>query len=203
MRETLLQWVAAHGYLGLFSLLVLGIVGLPVPDEWLLTLCGYFVFRQTFRFVPTVTAAFLGSSVGITISYALGRSLGTFLLLKYGRFFRITHHEIDRVHAWFQRIGRWTLTIGYFIPGVRHLTAYVAGATELEIPTFLIFAYSGALIWSVTFISLGYYLGEQWERISQMADRTGFALTAGVVFLIAGYVLITLKRRAQGPDKRQ
>jgi membrane protein DedA with SNARE-associated domain len=203
MRDTLFQWVTAHGYVGLFSLLVLGIVGLPVPDEWLLTLCGYFVFRQTFRFVPTVTAAFLGSSVGITISYVLGRSLGTFLLLKYGRFLRITQHEIDMVHSWFQRIGRWTLTIGYFIPGVRHLTAYVAGATELEIPTFLIFAYSGAMIWSVTFISLGYYLGEQWERISQMADSTGFAVTIGVVLLIAGYVLITLKRRAQGPDKRQ
>src|SRR5215471_17129106 len=145
MRETLLHWVAAHGYVGLFSLLVLGIVGLPVPDEWLLTLCGYFVYRGIFQFIPTITAAFLGSICGITISYVLGRTLGTFLLLKYGRFLRITQHEIDQVHGWFHWIGRWTLTLGYFVPGVRHLTAYVAGATELEIPTFLIFAYSGAL----------------------------------------------------------
>src|SRR5579871_5470246 len=202
MRDTLLHWVAAHGYIGLFGLLVFGIVGLPVPDEWLLTLCGYFVFKQTFRFVPTVTSAFLGSSCGITISYLLGRSLGTFLLLKYGRFIRITHHEIDLVHRWFQRIGRWTLTIGYFIPGVRHLTAYVAGATELEIPTFLGYAYSGALIWCLTFISLGYYLGEQWERISQMADRTALIVIV-VVLLVGIYALITLKRRATGPDRRQ
>src|SRR5438105_12513577 len=139
MRETLFHWVALHGYVGLFSLLVLGIVGLPVPDEWLLTLCGYFVFKETFRFFPTLAAASLGSACGITISYILGRTLGTWLLVKYGRRFRIRQHEIDTVHAWFHRIGHWTLTIGYFVPGVRHLTAYVAGATKLEVPTFAAF----------------------------------------------------------------
>src|SRR5215469_12678002 len=99
MRETLLHWVALHGYIGLFSLLVLGIVGLPVPDEWLLTLCGYFVFKGIFQFLPTVTSAFLGSTCGITVSYSLGRTLGPCLLLKYGRIFRITQREIDVVHA--------------------------------------------------------------------------------------------------------
>ena len=197
MRETLFHWVALHGYVGLFSLLVLGIVGLPVPDAWLLTLCGYFVFKNVFRFGPTVTAAFLGSASGITVSYILGRTLGTFLLVKYGRFFRITHREVDVVHGWFHRIGHWTLTFGYFVPGVRHLTAYVAGATELEIPTFAAWAYSGALVWCVTFISLGYYLGEEWERISRISDRTGFIVITALVLLTAAYVLTRLKRRSQ------
>ena len=202
MRETLFHWVALHGYIGLFGLLVFGIVGLPVPDEWLLTLCGYFVFNQTFRFVPTLTAAFLGSACGITISYILGRTLGTFLLVKYGRFVRITAHEIDTVHGWFRRIGRWTLTVGYFIPGVRHLTAYVAGATELEIPVFVLFAYFGGFIWCLTFISLGYYLGEQWEHISEFADSTGFAIFIGLVLATTAYVLITLKRKSQARHTR-
>jgi len=200
MRETLLHWVALHGYVGLFFLLVLGIVGLPVPDEWLLTLCGYFVYRQTFRFVPTVTAAFLGSICGITISYILGRTIGTFLLVKYGRLLRITQHEINSVHGWFRRIGRWTLTLGYFVPGVRHLTAYVAGATELEVLTFVLFAYVGGFVWSVTFISLGYYLGEQWERISDMADRTSVLVFIVLLLAVAGYVLTRLKRKSQVRD---
>jgi membrane protein DedA with SNARE-associated domain len=197
MRETLFHWVAIHGYVGLFSLLVFGIVGLPVPDEWLLTLCGYFVFKDIFHFVPTVMSAFLGSVCGITISYVLGRTLGTFLLVKYGRVFRITHREIDVVHAWFRRIGHWTLTFGYFVPGVRHLTAYVAGATELEIPMFAVSAYFGALVWCLTFISLGYYLGEEWERISQISDRTGLIIITVVVLSIAAYVWTRLKRRSR------
>lgn len=52
------------------------------------------------------------------------------------------------------------LIIGYFIPGVRHLTAYLAGISRIDFQKFMIFAYSGALLWSITFISLGYELGE-------------------------------------------
>src|SRR5215831_17588070 len=167
MREAALHWVTQHGYVGIFSLLFLGIVGLPIPDEWLLTLSGYLIFKQTFKPVPTIAAAFLGSASGITVSYILGRTFGTYLLVHYGSRFGISHNDVDRVHRWFHRIGHWALTFGYFVPGVRHLTAYVAGATELEIPEFAFFAYSGALMWSLTFISAGYYFGEEWSKWSE------------------------------------
>ena len=41
--EIITQWISHYGYFGLFSLLMLGIVGLPVPDETLLTFAGYLV----------------------------------------------------------------------------------------------------------------------------------------------------------------
>jgi membrane protein DedA with SNARE-associated domain len=195
MKETILYWVSQHGYVGLFSLLVLGIIGLPVPDEWLLTLCGYFVFKTTFRFIPTLTAAFLGSVCGITVSYVLGRTLGTYVLVKYGSKFRITQHEVDRVHRWFGGIGHWTLTFGYFVPGVRHLTAYVAGASKVDVPVFVGFAYAGGFIWSLTFISLGYFLGEKWERISESVHSAGLFLAGLGVLAVAVYLL---KRKIVG-----
>ena len=34
MEQQVLAWIAQYGYLAIFSLLVLGIVGLPVPDDW-------------------------------------------------------------------------------------------------------------------------------------------------------------------------
>jgi membrane protein DedA with SNARE-associated domain len=186
MREAAIHWVSQHGYVGVFSLLVLGIVGLPVPDEWLLTLSGYFVFNNTFKLAPTIAAAFLGSTCGITISFILGRTFGTYLLVHYGSKFRITHDDVERVHRWFQRMGRWTLTFGYFVPGVRHLTAYVAGASELETPVFALYAYLGGLLWSTTFIAAGYFLGEQWSRLTEIVHYTGlFAVALGIsVFLI-------------------
>lgn len=182
-----------HGYFGIFSLLVLGIIGLPIPDEWLLALSGYFVFRQTFRFVPTFTAAFLGSACGITVSYVLGRTFGTYLLVHYGSKFHVGHDDVERVHRWFRRIGRWTLTFGYFVPGVRHLTAYIAGATGLEVPTFALFAYGGALVWSLTFISLGYYLGERSSQILEMVHSAGWMAMLAALFVLVTYLF--LKRR--------
>ena len=133
MQEAAFQWITQYGYAGIFSLLVFGIVGLPVPDEWLLTFSGFLVFKHTLLFIPTFVAAFLGSASGITVSYTLGRVFDTYVLVKYGWVFHLTPERLARVHSWFERRGRWTLLVGYFIPGVRHFTGYVAGASELDL----------------------------------------------------------------------
>jgi membrane protein DedA with SNARE-associated domain len=197
VREAAFQWIVRHGYAGIFSLLTFGIVGLPVPDEWLLTFSGYLVFNHTLRFMPTLAAAFLGSACGITVSYALGRIFDTYVLMKYGWVFHLTPPRLARVHSWFERRGRWTLLVGYFIPGVRHLTGYVAGASELSFSKFALFAYTGAFCWATVFITLGYALGEQWNRVLQGLHETKLTviivLAAGL--LIAYFVINYFRRR--------
>ena len=74
---------------------------------------------------------------------------------------------IAKVHDWFERIGRWSLFLGYYVAGVRHFTAMVAGASDLEYPVFAAFAYAGAFTWVLTFLSIGYFLGDQWESASE------------------------------------
>src|SRR5207249_4654666 len=49
--------------------------------------------------------------------------------------------------------------VGPFIPGVRNLMGYIAGASKLRLPVFLRFAYIGALISSTTFVTFGYFVG--------------------------------------------
>src|SRR5262245_60546066 len=195
MREIALQWIMQHGYTGIFSLLVFGIVGLPVPDEWLLTFSGYLVFRQTLKFFPTFGAAFLGSACGITVSYTLGRIFDSVVLVRYGWVFHLTPERLARVHTWFEKRGRWTLLVGYFIPGVRHLTGYVAGVSELSYVNFALFAYTGALCWAAVFITLGYVLGEQWDRVIGSLHQTTLLVAAVVGAGIAAYVGFLYFRR--------
>ena len=195
MREAAFQWISQHGYAGIFSLLVFGIVGLPVPDEWLLTFSGYLVFRQTLRFIPTFFSAFLGSACGITFSYLLGKVIDTYILIKYGRFFHLTPERLAQVHSWFERRGRWTLLIGYFIPGVRHLTGYVAGASELSYSSFALFAYTGAFLWAGVFITLGYFLGEQWDRVLRGFHETKLLMIGAAIVLVLGYLVFGYLKR--------
>lgn len=196
--ETVLHWISVYGYEAIFFLLILGIVGLPIPDETLLTFTGYLVYKGQMTFGGALTAGCLGSGCGITISYFLGKKLGLALLHRYGTYIHVTPEKIDRVHAWFHRIGRWTLTFGYFVPGVRHFTAYIAGTAELPYREFAVFAYSGSLLWSLTFISLGYFFGEQWNSMLDMAEHyiRQISIAAGI-FLI-GYLLwyFLLRRKA-------
>src|SRR5262245_10803843 len=197
MREIALHWITQHGYAGIFSLLVFGIVGLPVPDEWLLTFSGYLVFRHTFRFFPTFIAAFLGSACGITVSYTLGRIFDTYVLVKYGRLFHLTPQRLARVHAWFERRGRWTLLIGYFIPGVRHLTGYVAGVSELSFGNFALFAYCGAFCWAAIFITVGYVLGEEATQVMQSLHETTVLVTGLAILGVLLYVGFRYFRRSR------
>jgi len=188
--EAMFFWVTRHGYLGLSSLLMLGIVGLPIPDETLLLFAGYLIYKGTLHAGLTLLSAFLGSACGITLSYFLGRTLGMGLIHKYGSYVRITDGRVGRVHDWFRRVGRWGLVIGYYLPGVRHITALIAGSAELELWVFAPFAYSGALLWVATFISAGYVLGESWEKVSEHIHQNLLLATGAICSLLLVFLLV-------------
>jgi membrane protein DedA with SNARE-associated domain len=136
-----------------------------VPDELIMTYAGYLIFRGILQPLPTIITAFLGSVCGISLSYFLGRTVGFHLVERWGRIIHIKQDRIKQVHDWFNWIGKWTLVICYFIPGVRHFTGFVAGTSKLEIQVFARYAYTGAFIWSMAFLSIGFYLGKQWFKI--------------------------------------
>lgn len=190
--QTILLYLTHYGYPALFSLLVLGLVGLPVPDETLLTFCGYLIYSGRLRFEFTFLAGFFGSVSGISISYILGLRFGRPVFTRFGKYFRLTPDRILETERMFQRFGPGLLTIGYFIPGVRHFTAIVAGMSGLRWPKFALFAYSGAALWVATFLSLGYIFGERWQHTSEVVHRyTLVALGAGIAIL---FVLWLIRR---------
>jgi membrane protein DedA with SNARE-associated domain len=198
---TIIDWMAHYGYVALFGLLMLGIVGLPVPDETLLTFAGYLVFRQKLALLPTLAAAFFGSICGMSLSYGLGRTLGRVAVEHLGQWLHLAPTRLDRMQAWYTRHGKYTLLVGYFLPGVRHLTAYVAGWSKLPLPTFALFAATGGLCWSSTFIIVGYGLGNEWKRWSGSVHRLG-ALASVLVLVATALVILIVRRRARSNGDR-
>lgn len=193
--EVFQGWLSSYGYFALFGSLLFGIVGLPIPDETLLTLSGYLVFKGQFSFLPTVLTAFSGSIAGISLSYAIGRTGGYRFAHKYGRRFHITDERLQKIDLWYERIGKWMLMMGYFIPGVRHLMAFIAGSSHMRYPAFAVFAYSGGILWSLTFVSLGYYLGDSWAEVRQ--HRLVLALISSVILvLILGFWYLRQRRHS-------
>lgn len=163
--ETLSLWLTQYGSFSLFILLALGIFALPIPDETLMIFAGILMAHQKLSPIATVIAAIAGAGCGITISYTIGRTAGVFVIRKYGHWVRITEAKMQRVHLWFERIGCWALLIGYFVPGIRHMTGYAAGITALRYRQFALFSYTGATLWASLFLSIGYFLGDRWESI--------------------------------------
>lgn len=194
-----LQWISRYGYAGLFVALMLGIAGLPIPDETLLVFYGYLISTGRLNAPLTFGTAVCGSACGISLSYWIGRTAGYSIVVHYGRSLHVTPARIDRVHQWFARMGRPLLTFGYFLIGIRHLTALVAGMSNLEFPVFAVFAYAGAVLWSASFLLFGYYVGENWRDALAIVHRYSWSLMAALIVAAVAFWLWrrrTLRKQA-------
>ena len=89
--------------------------------------------------------------------------------------------HLPEAHRWFERFGKWTLFFGYFVAGVRHFTALVAGTSGLSPATFALYAYPGGCVWVACFLTIGYYLGEEWQHMSGRVDLIVLVVFACVI----------------------
>ena len=200
MMQLAMHWITVHGYGVIVVLFALGLFGLPFPNEWLLAYIGYLVFKGTLHPVSAAAAAFFGSLCGMVINYCLGRSFGTHLIQKFSRILHMSPDKIDRVHEWFRHSGRLGLVAGFFLPGVRHVTALAAGTVKMAFTEFLLFSAIGGFFWTCSFVYLGYVLEERWQqetrRIHHMLEM---ASLAGII--IAGAYLVgrSIRKKRAGP----
>lgn len=202
--------IIQYGCLAVFVLLMLGIVGLPIPDETLLILVGFLIFDEVLS-PMAILAALAGSLCGITGSYWLGRTFGAALIEKYGWLVNLNKQHLDRAHHWFNRFGKWTLTGGYFVPGVRQLNGFVAGTLQLQMRIFASYAYLGALFWVALFIFIGYGLGGQWLAIAARwpgvsAKVQVWVNILGLLILLAPLIIgayLFLRKRIRQPRECQ
>lgn len=158
------QWLTHYGSVALFALLALGIFGLPIPDETLLVFAGFLMAKGRLSIYATIPAAYMGAATGISFSYLLGYTVGQATIRRYGCWIGITEDKIIKAHRWFEKVGKWLLLFGYYIPGVRHLSGISAGATYLTFYEFALFAYLGAILWSSTFLAIGYFGFNAWQH---------------------------------------
>lgn len=190
-------WLLNWGSWALFFLLVLGILALPIPEETLLVVSGVLMHHGKLTLSHTACAALLGSMCGITSSYLFGRTAGIFLIHRYGKWLGINQKMLDRAHQWFERFGKWSLFFGYFVPGIRHFTGFFAGMTTLSFREFTLFAYTGALVWVTTFLSIGYFFGSYWfSVIKELEVKLDDAVTL-CIFLCLAYLVYLAKKHAK------
>jgi membrane protein DedA with SNARE-associated domain len=186
--HSLLLSITKYSYFEIFIALGLGIVGLPVPDETLMAYAGFLVFQGKLNYLYTITVAFMGTSCGITIGYVLGKTLGNPLIKRYAAKVHVNPDDIHNAENFYNRYGKFALFIGYFMPGVRHLTAICAGTSLMPYRTFALFAYTGGLLWTITLVSLGYYLGEKWHHIYMYSHRFIIPLVLLSIIIIIIYI---------------
>ncbi|MDN4081275.1 DedA family protein [Paenibacillus polymyxa] len=159
MVDTLAYFVTQYGYISITLLLAGGILGLPVPDEALMTFVGYLVSKNMMNYILAILFSFVGSVAGMVISYQLGSKVGFVVINKYGKWIGLTPKRFAKVKNWFDKYGDWAIVFSYFIPGVRHVSGYVGGITKMPFQRYVFVCTIVAVVWSAIFITIGFYVG--------------------------------------------
>lgn len=187
--ESVTSYLEDYGYVVLLVALMLELILLPIPGQTLMTFAGYLVSQGELNYWLCILFAFIGSSLGMTLSYWIGYKLGAPFFWKHGHRFYLGPNKLNKASKWFNRYGNKMLMIGYFIPGVRHFTGYFAGIIKLPFRFFAIFAYLGALIWTTTFISIGNFLADEWEMLFVLIKKYYYISIIVAVVIVAIYLV--------------
>ncbi|WCT56528.1 DedA family protein [Paenibacillus kyungheensis] len=184
-----------HSYLVLFLGLLLEFIALPFPGETMMGYAGYLSYMGRLNIVLLFLCAFAGTTIGMTITYFIGRKAGLPFLRKYGKWLLLPQSKLDKAQLWFGKYGYTLVFFGYFIPGVRHFTGYFSGVMNFKFWRFAAYSYSGALIWVSIFLALGRIFGPQWTMVFHWIHHYSFEAIAIIVVLILFFILVKFRRR--------
>jgi membrane protein DedA with SNARE-associated domain len=114
-----------------------------------------------------------GRGVAPWTNYAIGRFGGRSLFDRIGKYVLLTHKDLDRAEAWFDRRGESLVFFGRFIPFVRSFISIAAGIAEMTFANSFVFTLVACAIWCGGLAGIGFALGSSWHRIVTDFDYVG------------------------------
>lgn len=184
--EFIINLLSASGYYGIFLFLISGVFGPPIPDEILLVILGYWSFEGTLGFFSSLGLVIIGSLGGTMLNYAVGR-----FCLYSGRWFKLPNSprlaaKMQRAQGLVKRFGPGIVLGCYFLPGLRHWVPVVAGLLKVPPRPFSYAAGLGAILWSTTYLALGYALAKNSITLPASAEDPLFLVIPGVALILLG-----------------
>lgn len=102
-----------------------------------------------------IIAALLGDNV----NYYVGHKFGELIKEKKKILF-LKKEYITKTEDFFEKNGGKAVILARFVPIVRTIAPFVAGAGSMKYRTYILNCIAGAIIWVVSITFLGYFLGQ-------------------------------------------
>ena len=173
----------------------------PSPSDVMIIAAGSLVGMDRLDFLIAVFSATVGSVSGFILMYKIGDWFGDHILEK-GKIKFIPLEAVHKVERWFARYGYLVIVVNRFLTGTRAVVSFFAGMSELRLSTTILLCAVSALVWNTVLVSIGYYLGQNWDKISLLLNTYSQLATAlailVVIFLVIRYVL-SRKSAGAGP----
>jgi len=181
-------------YAGLFGILVLCGLGLPMPEDIALLAGGFLAHKGVTRYPITLVVSLLGVIVGDNSLYFIGRGVGANLMRYFG--LRKTtapaddsSSNVDRLQAFMNRHGHLAIFYARFFAGFRALVYLSAGSLGVPPSRFFLYDLAGAAISVPVVVTLGYVFGDQLEQVIRYVG--GFQKLIWIVVALCAVIYLT------------
>jgi membrane protein DedA with SNARE-associated domain len=197
------QLMTDWGYAGIFLVVILGNIGLPVPEETVLAAAGYLVWSGRLHLFPVLIVGLASAVAGDNVGYWLGRRYGRAMVERYAHWL-LKPGRVVLAESFVRRYGALAVCVARFVGGFRFLAGPLAGAVGLPFRSFL----SGNLVGALLFVpyavgigyAIGYGLGPYMANLQQKLGGFGhvvlFLAIIAVVVLLAWRTIIRIIRRS-------
>ena len=179
--------MAHHGYALIFGLLLAEAMGLPFPAAIALVAAGAAVAAHAMWGPYVLLAALAALLLGDSSQFWLGRYMGWALL---GFLCRVSINPetcILRSAESFYKRGKITLVVAKFIPGVNTMAAPLAGSMKMRFSQFLRLDLGGALLYSLTYLTVGYLSRDFLAAILRGFHAVGRTMEAVIIASLVVY----------------
>jgi len=210
MLHTFFNWLVTVigdiGYAGIVFLMFVESTFIPLPSELVIPPAGYLISQKQMNWAGVLLSGTAGSLLGALFNYSIAVYLGRPFILKYGKYFGISVGHFAKGEKFFQSHGSISTFVGRLILGIRHYISFPAGLARMDIKKFCFYTSAGATIWVWILAYIGYFVGNNREKVFEISKQWSVYIIGGCVLLIAAYIIRHKNRkpveaeRASGKD---
>jgi membrane protein DedA with SNARE-associated domain len=169
----------------------------PSPSDVVLVFIGSVIGIGTLPFLPTVLIATLGSVLGFSTAYWMGRVYGLGLVSR-GWVPFVSLNLIEKVQTWFDKYHGLIIVVNRFLAGTRAVVSFTAGITKMKFPRTLVYCFISALVWNGILLWIGMQVGTRWRMVDTYLSAYGWIITG---ILALGVIVWYVRKRRRRYDK--
>lgn len=194
--------ISLLGYWGVGAMMAIESACIPLPSEIIMPFSGYLVAKGEFTLLGVTLAGSIGSVAGSVLAYWVGAYGGRNFILKYGKYFLITKHDMDLADRFFIKYGSAAIFFSRMMPVVRTFISLPAGIAKMNFNKFVIYTFLGSIPWCFGLGYVGQKMGENWNTLGVYFHK--FDLAIGLIIL-AGAVWFVWRhlKLINQPEKEQ
>ncbi len=184
------EFIINHGYLGIFVSTMLEYACFPISSEILFPFIGYCASKGGLSIVLSLIFSTIAAIIGCSFCYALGRFGETFLRKTLFRKFPKLKLAVDNSSIWFRKKGSISVLFGRCFPLIRTYISFPAGMAKMSYIKFVSYTAVGSALWNTALISIGFFLGENWERAGLIFKSLPFKIFIVIIIIFIAYRII-------------